>query len=190
MLVLERTGAIGDKRVAPMVDGRDVHLQEAMAQQRPVCPAEVMDAEDTLFRLYTSGSTGTPKGVEHTTGGYLVYAAMTHRHVFDLQPNDVYACVADIGWITGHSYVVYGPLANGATTTLFESVPTYPNPARYWEMIERLGVTQFYTAPTALRVLMKSDDSFVTRHDRSRYTTLTPPSVSRDDALSPSSSSS
>lgn len=171
VLVLERTGAIGTPE-ARMHEGRDIHLQERMALQRPVCPAEVMDAEDTLFRLYTSGSTGTPKGIEHATGGYLVYAAMTHRHVFDLQPGDVYACVADIGWITGHSYVVYGPLANGATTTLFESVPTYPDPGRYWEMVERLGVTQFYTSPTAIRLLMQFSDDFVTRYDRSSLRVL------------------
>jgi len=171
VLVYERTGAIGGPS-APMVGGRDLHMQAEMATERPVCPAETMDAEDTLFRLYTSGSTGTPKGMEHSTGGYLVYAAMTHRHIFDMQPGDVYACVADIGWITGHSYVVYGPLANGHSTLLFESVPNYPSPARYWEMVQRLGVTQLYTAPTALRALMKADPGFVTQYDRSSLRVL------------------
>ncbi|TVQ25734.1 MAG: acetyl-coenzyme A synthetase, partial [Spirochaetaceae bacterium] len=133
VFVAERTGT-----KVPFYPPRDVWLGEAMMQQRPYCPIEDMDAEDTLFLLYTSGSTGKPKGVAHTTAGYLLYAAVTHRYVFDYRPGEVYACVADIGWITGHSYIVYGPLANGATTVMFESIPTYPDAGRYWEMVERL----------------------------------------------------
>jgi acetyl-CoA synthetase len=136
VLVYERTGAVGDAQAAPMVEGRDLHMQEEMSKERPVCPAETMDSEDTLFRLYTSGSTGSPKGMEHSSGGYLVYASMTHKHIFDMQPGDSYCCAADIGWITGHSYVVYGPLSNGHSTVLFESVPNYPSPSRYWEMVQ------------------------------------------------------
>ena len=125
-----------------------------------------------LFLLYTSGSTGKPKGIVHTQAGYLLYAMMTHQMVFDYNPNDIYACVADIGWITGHSYVVYGPLANGATSVLFESVPTYPDPGRYWEMVERLKVNQLYLAPTAIRLLLRFGDSHVTKYDRSSLRTL------------------
>ena len=138
-----------------------------MDAERPYCPVETMDAEDTLFLLYTSGSTGKPKGVSHTSAGYLLYTALTHRYVFDYKPGDVYACVADIGWITGHSYIVYGPLANGATTVIFESIPTYPDAGRYWEMVERLKINQFYTAPTAIRAIAKESDDFVKRYDRS-----------------------
>ncbi|MCK5248464.1 MAG: acetate--CoA ligase, partial [Spirochaetaceae bacterium] len=133
---------------------------------------EEMDAEDPLFILYTSGSTGKPKGVAHTTAGYLLYAAMTHKYVFDYKPGDVFACVADIGWITGHSYIVYGPLANGATTVMFESTPTYPDPGRYWEMVERLKITQFYTAPTAIRAIAREGDEWVKRYDRSSLKVL------------------
>jgi acetyl-CoA synthetase len=114
-----------------------------------------MDSEDTLFYLYTSGSTGKPKGIQHSTAGYLLYTTMTHRYVFDLKPDDVYACVADVGWITGHSYIVYGPLSNGATTLMFESTPLYPDAGRYWDLVQRHKVTQFYTAPTAIRALMR-----------------------------------
>ena len=127
----------------PMRPGRDLWLAEAMESERSTCPVEWMDAEDPLFVLYTSGSTGKPKGLMHTTGGYLLYASMTHRLIFDLQPGDVYCCAADIGWVTGHSYIVYGPLANGATTVMFESVPTYPDAGRYWQLVDDLGVNIF-----------------------------------------------
>lgn len=150
----------------------DIPLQAAMARERPVCPAEPMAAEDPLFLLYTSGSTGEPKGLTHTTGGYLTYTALTHKHIFDYRPGDVYACVADVGWITGHSYVVYGPLMNGAATVLFESLPTYPDAGRYWEMVERLRISQFYTAPTAIRLLIKSGDEYVKKYDRSSLRVL------------------
>jgi len=163
VFIAERTGA-----KVPFYPPRDVWLNEAMRQERPYCPMEDMDAEDTLFLLYTSGSTGKPKGVAHTTAGYLLYAAMTHRYVFDYKPGDVFACVADVGWITGHTYIVYGPLANGATTVMFESVPTYPDPGRYWEMVERLKINQFYTAPTAIRAIAREGDDYV-RADQSRY---------------------
>jgi acetyl-CoA synthetase len=125
-----------------------------------------MDAEDPLFVLYTSGSTGRPKGVLHTTGGYLVYASLTHELVFDLQPDDVHFCAADIGWVTGHSYIVYGPLANGATSVMFESTPLYPDPSRYWRVVDDLGVTIFYTAPTALRAIAREGDPWVKAHHR------------------------
>ena len=151
----------------PMTEGRDFWLQEEMANQRPECPAEVMDAEDPLFTLYTSGSTGKPKGVVHTTGGYLLYASLTHQHVFDIHEDDVYFCAADIGWVTGHSYIIYGPLTNGATTVMFESTPTYPDAGRYWQIVEDLKVSVFYTAPTAIRAIARHGDEPVTRHDRS-----------------------
>jgi acetyl-CoA synthetase len=151
----------------PFYPPRDIWLDEAMAGERPYCPIEHMDSEDTLFLLYTSGSTGKPKGVSHTTAGYLLFAAMTHKYVFDYKDGEIYACVADIGWITGHSYVVYGPLLNGATTVLFESVPNYPDAGRYWEMVERLKINQFYTAPTALRAIQRMGDEFVKKYDRS-----------------------
>merc|ERR1719461_533538 len=155
-----------------MEAGRDIVLNEAIQRERPYCPCEVMDSEDTLFLLYTSGSTGKPKGVVHTTAGYMCYTMATHRYVFDVQQGDVYACVADVGWITGHSYIVYGPLANGATTLMFESVPTYPDAGRYWDMCQRHKVTQFYTAPTALRLLMKFGDDIVKKYDRSSLRVL------------------
>ncbi|KAF7651920.1 hypothetical protein LDENG_00103720 [Lucifuga dentata] len=151
---------------------RDVPLEEVMSRQAAVCPAEPLDSEDLLFLLYTSGSTGRPKGIVHTQAGYLLYAALTHQYVFDYRDGDVFGCVADIGWITGHSYVVYGPLCNGATTVLFESTPVYPDPGRYWETVQRLGVTQFYGAPTALRLLLKYDESWVKKYDRSSLRTL------------------
>jgi acetyl-CoA synthetase len=131
-----------------------------------------MDAEDPLFVLYTSGSTGKPKGVMHTTGGYLVYAAMTHKYVFDYRDGDIYCCAADVGWITGHTYIVYGPLANGATTVMFESIPTYPDAGRYWQMVDDLGIQIFYTAPTALRAIAQAGNDFVTRARRTSLRVL------------------
>ncbi|MEY4780432.1 MAG: acetate--CoA ligase, partial [Pseudomonadota bacterium] len=135
-------------------EGRDFDLKAEMAQSAPYCPYTEMGAEDPLFILYTSGSTGKPKGVVHTTAGYLVYAAMTHEMTFDYKDGDVFWCTADVGWVTGHSYIVYGPLANGATTVMFEGVPTFPDAGRFWEVIAKHKVTQFYTAPTAIRSLM------------------------------------
>ena len=149
-----------------MTKGRDYWLDDELASQRAASPCEPMDAEAPLYVLYTSGSTGKPKGVLHTTGGYLTYASLTHAHVFDLQPDDVYACVADVGWVTGHSYIIYGPLANGATTVMFESIPTYPDPGRYWRLVDDLGVTIFYTAPTAIRAIARSGDEWVKQHSR------------------------
>jgi acetyl-CoA synthetase len=145
---------------------RDVWYHEAFEAASADCPCEEMDAEDPLFILYTSGSTGTPKGILHTTGGYLLYAAMTTKYVFDLQENDVYWCTADVGWITGHSYLLYGPLANAATTIFFEGVPNYPSASRFWEVVDKHGVTVFYTAPTAIRALMAAGDEPVTKTSR------------------------
>ncbi len=146
--------------------GRDLWLEEETAKQRSTCPVEWMASEDPLFILYTSGSTGRPKGVLHTTGGYLVYAAMTHKFVFDYHPDDIYMCAADAGWITGHSYIVYGPLANGATTVMFESIPTYPDAGRYWRIVDDLKVNTFYTAPTAIRAIARAGDEWVKRYKR------------------------
>ncbi len=145
----------------PMKQGRDHWLHDECHKHRSTCPAEWMDAEDPLFILYTSGSTGKPKGVLHTTGGYLVYAGMTHEYVFDLQPGDVYCCAADVGWVTGHSYILYGPLSNGATTVMFESTPLYPDAGRYWRMVDELKINIFYTAPTAIRALIAAGDQYV-----------------------------
>ena len=162
MLVVERTGAdIGMKA------GRDHSFDGMMAKASADCPAEQMNAEDPLFILYTSGSTGMPKGVVHSTGGYLLYAAMTHKYVFDYKDGDIFWCTADVGWVTGHSYIVYGPLANGATTLMFEGVPTYPDASRFWQVCEKHKVNQFYTAPTAIRALMGQGDSFVEKCDLS-----------------------
>lgn len=146
---------------------RDIWYHQAMSEASVDCPAEEMDAEDPLFILYTSGSTGKPKGVLHTTGGYLLYAAMTHKYVFDYHDGDIYWCTADIGWVTGHSYMIYGPLCNGATTLMFEGVPTYPEADRFWRVIDKHQVNIFYTAPTAIRALMAQGNDFVTRTDRS-----------------------
>jgi len=146
---------------------RDIWYNEAMSEASADCPAEEMDAEDPLFILYTSGSTGKPKGVLHTTGGYLLYAAMTHKYVFDYHDGDIYWCTADIGWVTGHTYMIYGPLCNGATTLMFEGVPTYPEADRFWRVIDKHQVNIFYTAPTAIRALMAQGNEFVTRTDRS-----------------------
>jgi acetyl-CoA synthetase len=161
VLVSRRTGTH-----VPMTP-RDLQLEQAMSEVSDSCAPEPLDSEDPLFMLYTSGSTGKPKGILHTQAGYLLYASITQQYVFDYRPGDVYACVADIGWITGHSYVVYGPLCNGATTVLFETHPTYPDPGRYWEMVQRLKVTHFYTAPTAIRMLIRKGDEWVKKYDRS-----------------------
>jgi len=162
VLVVERTGAD-----IPMQDGRDHSYKARMADASPDCAPEVMNAEDPLFILYTSGSTGAPKGVLHTTGGYLLYAAMTHQHTFDYHDGDIFWCTADVGWVTGHSYIVYGPLANGATTLMFEGVPTYPDVGRFWAVCEKHKVNQFYTAPTALRALMAHGSEPVDKYDLS-----------------------
>ncbi|XP_078086353.1 acetyl-coenzyme A synthetase 2-like, mitochondrial isoform X2 [Mustelus asterias] len=150
----------------------DIPLEEEMEKEEPVCNPEPMNSEDMLFLLYTSGSTGKPKGLVHTQAGYLLYASLTHKYVFDYQEGDIHGCMADIGWVTGHSYVVYGPLCNGGTTVLFESTPIYPNPGRYWETVQRLRINQFYGAPTAIRLLMKYGDSWVSKYDRSSLKTL------------------
>merc|ERR1711962_1241058 len=153
-------------------EGRDLWWHELMSQADRTCPPLWMDAEDPLFMLYTSGSTGKPKGVLHTVGGYMLYSATTFKYVFDYQPDDVYWCTADIGWITGHSYVCYGPLGNGATGLIFEGTPFYPDAGRFWNVVEKYKVTKFYTAPTAIRSLMKFDDSYVTKYDRSSLKVL------------------
>ena len=161
VIVVRRTGAD-----VSYVEGRDVRYDEARAAASPECPAEPMDAEDPMFILYTSGSTGKPKGVLHTTGGYLVYASMTHQYVFDYHEGDIYWCTADVGWITGHSYIVYGPLANGATTLIFEGVPNYPDSSRFWQVCDKHQVNIFYTAPTAIRALMREGDGPVKKTKR------------------------
>ena len=148
-------------------DGRDVWYHEAVEAADEACPPTEMNAEDPMFILYTSGSTGKPKGVLHTTGGYMVYASMTHHYVFDCKDEDIYWCTADVGWVTGHSYILYGPLANGATTLMFEGVPTYPDSGRFWQVVEKHKVTIFYTAPTAIRALMREGDAPVKKWDRS-----------------------
>ncbi|MGB0262314.1 MAG: acetate--CoA ligase, partial [Henriciella sp.] len=156
VIVIRRTGSD-----VSMQAGRDIWLDEAAGAVDDNCPPTPMNAEDPLFILYTSGSTGKPKGVVHTTGGYLVWASMTHEYVFDLKEDDVYWCAADVGWVTGHTYIVYGPLANGATTVMFEGVPTYPDASRFWQVCDRHNVSIFYTAPTAIRALMREGESFV-----------------------------
>ena len=166
-LVVRRTEAD-----VPMTDGQDFWLHDVAADVSADCEPEEMGAEDPLFILYTSGSTGQPKGVVHTTGGYITYAALTHEVTFDYHDGDVYWCTADVGWVTGHSYIVYGPLANGATTLMFEGVPTYPDASRFWQVCEKHSVNQFYTAPTAIRALMGQGDAFVTKHDLSALKVL------------------
>jgi acetyl-CoA synthetase len=167
MLVVKRTGDdVG------WTEGRDVWWHDAVDSASAEHDAEIVGAEHPLFVLYTSGSTGRPKGVVHTCGGYLTYTAYTHATVFDLRPGDVYACVADVGWVTGHSYIVYGPLANGATTLMFESIPTYPDAGRYWDMVARHGISIFYTAPTALRVLAAKGEAPVKKYDTSSLRVL------------------
>ncbi|MEX2649587.1 MAG: acetate--CoA ligase [Alphaproteobacteria bacterium] len=160
-LVVRRTGA-----EVPFQAPRDLWYHDERAKVAPLCPPEPMGAEDALFILYTSGSTGKPKGVLHTTGGYLVYAALSHQYVFDYHDGDVFWCTADIGWVTGHSYIVYGPLANGATSVMFEGVPNYPTSSRFWEVIDKHKVNIFYTAPTAIRALMREGEAPVTRTSR------------------------
>jgi acetyl-CoA synthetase len=155
IIVVQRTGID-----VPMVEGRDVWWHDEMEKVDADCPCEEMDAEDPLFILYTSGSTGKPKGVQHNVGGYMVYTAVTHKYIFDYHDGDIYWCTADIGWVTGHSYIVYGPLQNGATTVMFEGVPTYPEPDRFWKVCEKYGVNQFYTAPTAIRALMAQGEEW------------------------------
>ncbi len=165
-IVVERIDSKGDDAFAfDMKEGRDVWWHDLMAAASADCPCEEMDAEDPLFILYTSGSTGKPKGVQHTVGGYMVYTAVTHKYIFDYHDGDIYFCAADIGWVTGHSYIVYGPLANGAVTTMFEGIPTYPDPGRYWQVIEKWGVNQFYTAPTAIRAIAAAGDEFPSKYD-------------------------
>ncbi|KAL5639920.1 hypothetical protein ACGC1H_006475 [Rhizoctonia solani] len=167
VLVLKRTG--GDVN---MVEGRDKWWHEEAAKVPAFCPPEIMSSEDPLFILYTSGSTGRPKGVVHTTGGYLLGAALTVKYVFDVHPEDKFACMADIGWITGHSYIVYGPLLNGVTTTVFESTPVYPTPSRYWDVVQRHKITQFYTSPTAIRLLRRLGEHHFEGYDLSTLRVL------------------
>ncbi|HDQ04113.1 MAG TPA: acetate--CoA ligase [Deltaproteobacteria bacterium] len=162
MIVVNR---VGDKIKCNWTEGRDVWWHEEMAKASDVCEPEHMDAEDPLFILYTSGSTGKPKGVLHTTGGYLVYTAYTHKMIFDYHEDDIYWCTADIGWVTGHSYIVYGPLCNGATSIMFEGVPNYPDISRFWKVVEKYKVSIFYTAPTAIRAIAKEGDDWVKKAD-------------------------
>ena len=152
VVVVKRTG-----EQVYMDRKRDLWWHEAISGVDQICEPEIMDSEDPLFILYTSGSTGRPKGVLHTTGGYLTYASYTHEIIFDYKPDDIYWCTADLGWITGHSYIIYGPLANRATTLMFEGVPNYPDYGRFWDVVDKHQVNQFYTAPTALRALMKEE---------------------------------
>ena len=161
VVMVKRTGA-----AVGWVEGRDVAYESLVAEQAADCPPEEMSAEDPLFILYTSGSTGKPKGVMHTTGGYMVWASLTHELVFDYKPGEIYWCTADVGWVTGHSYIVYGPLANGAVTLMFEGVPNYPGPDRFWQVVDKHKVNIFYTAPTAIRALMREGDAPVKKHSR------------------------
>lgn len=163
---------VGDKIPVTLQEGRDVWWHDEMSKADPVCEPEVMESEDPLFILYTSGSTGKPKGVQHSTAGYMIFTALTHRYVFDYHNGDIWWCTADIGWVTGHSYIIYGPLANGATTVMFEGVPTYPDAGRFWDVVGRLKVTQFYTAPTAIRALMSHEEDFPGKYDLSTLRVL------------------
>jgi acetyl-CoA synthetase len=167
VLVVKRTDA-----EVSMQSGRDFWMHEEMKKQRSTCPVVWMSSESPLFILYTSGSTGKPKGVLHTTAGYLLYAMITHKYVFDIHPDTIYACVADVGWVTGHTYIIYGPLANGATTVMFESTPLYPDAGRYWQLVEDLGINVFYTAPTAIRAITREGDEWVKKYDRSSLRVL------------------
>ena len=161
--IYTRTGDAGEP--IAMQDGRDHWWHDVVPQQADTCEPEVMDAEDLLFILYTSGTTGKPKGIAHTTGGYMVGAAMTHKWVFDIKDDDIYWCTADIGWITGHSYITYGPLANGCTSVMYEGAPNHPEKDRFWDIVERRKVTIFYTAPTAIRAFMGWGDEYPDKHD-------------------------
>jgi acetyl-CoA synthetase len=167
VLVATRTGAD-----VPMLVGRDFQLDVELKKHRTACPAAWMSSEDPLFVLYTSGSTGRPKGLVHTTAGYLLWAAFTHRYVFDIHEHDIHFCTADVGWVTGHTYIVYGPLANGTTTVLFESLPNYPDPGRFWQVVQDLKTTNIYTSPTALRALIREGESHVRKYDRSSLRVL------------------
>jgi len=161
VVVVKRTGGTID-----WTDGRDIWYQEAMATASEDCPPEAMDAEDPLFILYTSGSTGKPKGVLHTTGGYLVFASITHKYTFDYREGEVYWCTADVGWVTGHTYILYGPLANGAISLMFEGLPNYPDASRFWQVVDKHNVAIFYTAPTAIRALMRAGEGLVRKTSR------------------------
>ena len=161
VIVVKRTGGPVNMELV-----RDVWYHEAAAEVTAECPCEEMSAEDPLFILYTSGSTGKPKGVLHTTGGYMVYTSITHQYVFDYHDGDIYWCTADVGWVTGHSYILYGPLANGAITLMFEGVPNYPSNSRFWEVIDKHKVNIFYTAPTAIRALMQAGEEPVKKTSR------------------------
>lgn len=161
VIVIKRTG-----NTIPWHNQRDLWYHDLIKKESAECPITEMDANDPLFILYTSGSTGKPKGVLHGTGGYLLYAAMTHKLIFDYHDNDIYWCTADVGWVTGHSYIIYGPLTNGATTVMFEGIPTYPTPARFWQIVDKHKINIFYTAPTALRTLMREGNNFVTSNSR------------------------
>jgi acetyl-CoA synthetase len=172
VVVRRRPGGEGDEAFATMKEGRDHWWHRLLEQASPICPAEAMDAEAMLFILYTSGTTGKPKGIVHTTGGYLTQVAATTKYVFDLKDDDVFWCTADIGWVTGHSYVVYGPLANGATVLMYEGAPDWPERDRFWKICARYGVTVFYTAPTAIRAFMKWGTDHPARHDLSQLRLL------------------
>ena len=167
MVVQRRPGGPGDEAFANITEGRDHWWHRLLDLASPDCPAEPLDAEDLLFILYTSGTTGKPKGIVHTTGGYLTQVTATTKYVFDLKETDVFWCTADVGWVTGHSYVVYGPLANGATVLMYEGAPDWPERDRFWKLVARYGVTVFYTAPTAIRAFMKWGDQLPAKHDLS-----------------------
>jgi len=168
-IVVER---VGSEMPVTMKEGRDFWWHDEMRDASPDCPAEPMDAEDPLFLLYTSGSTGKPKGVQHNVGGYMIFSALTHKYIFDYHDGDIWWCTADIGWVTGHSYIIYGPLANGATTLMFEGIPTYPDAGRFWEVVDKHKVTQFYTAPTAIRALMSHGEEIPAKYDLSSIKVL------------------
>ena len=170
---IEHVVVVGrNDEVVNMVEGRDIDYATIMADASADCPAEHMNAEDELFILYTSGSTGKPKGVVHTTGGYLVWGAMTHKYAFDIQEEDIWFCAADIGWVTGHTYIVYGALTNGTTSVMFESTPLYPDAGRYWQVVEKFKATKFYTAPTAIRALIRHGEEWPAKYDLSSLTVL------------------
>jgi len=163
---------VGSKLSTKMISGRDYWWHDEMKTVESTCEPEEMDAEDPLFILYTSGSTGKPKGVQHNVGGYMVFTSLTHKYIFDYQSGDIWWCTADIGWVTGHSYIIYGPLANGATTIMFEGIPTYPDAGRFWDVVDRLHVNQFYTAPTAIRALMSHGEEIPKKYNLSTLKVL------------------